>query len=147
MKPIKWIIWGLVGIAVLAGASLIIYNHNSLTSKNNKNKEIQSSEIVKTSYSSEYGNYMTDLKGRTLYEYNKDSQGLSSCLGACIVVWPPYQTTTQPKLLPSGFGYIKRSDTGYFQYTYNNKPLYYYQSDNAGDIKGNQIGGFSIIKE
>ena len=146
MKPIKWIIWILVGIVVLGGASLAIYNHSVTTSKTSKTKQIQSAAIVKVNYSSKYGNYLTDLTGRTLYEYNKDTNGLSSCLGACIVVWPPYQTTTQPKLLPAGFGYIKRSDTGYFQYTYNGKPLYYYESDTVGNIKGNQIGGFSIIK-
>ncbi len=140
-------VWIVLGVAILIGASLAIYNHNVSTNKKDQSKEISASNITKTQYNSKYGYYLTDLNGRTLYQYNKDSNGLSSCLGACIVVWPPYQTTKLPKLLPSGFGYIKRTDTGYYQYTYKNKPLYYYELDKPGDIKGNQIGGFFIIKD
>ena len=142
---LKWMLSVLTGVIVIVVCSVAIYNHVKTDQKNSQISAKANSKIVKSSYSPSVGNYMTDLKGKTLYVYTKDSNGLSSCLGACIVVWPPYQTSTEPKLLPANFGYIKRSDTGKFQYTYNSKPLYYYNLDGSSGIKGNQVGGFAII--
>lgn len=130
-------------LIIIIVASFFIYQHSTI--ENNTTNTTKTNAIVLTKYNQQVGNYLTDLKGRTLYQYNKDSNSLSSCFGACIVVWPPYQTTILPKNLPKGFSYVKRSDTGQYQYVLNGKPLYYYQSDAIGEIKGNSIGGFSIV--
>ncbi len=141
-SSLKWSVAIIIPIFIIV-VSIFIYNHSASTKLNNTNS--QNNEIVLTKNNQQLGNYLTDLKGRTLYEYNKDTNSLSSCFGACIVVWPPYETTVMPKNLPKGFSYIKRSDTGQFQYVLNGKPLYYYKLDTVGQIKGNLIGGFSIV--
>jgi predicted lipoprotein with Yx(FWY)xxD motif len=86
------------------------------------------------------GTYLTDAAGRALYLWVADSNGKSSCSGACASIWPPLTSKAAPTgsggVKASALGTITRSD-GAKQVTYNGHPLYYFASDtSAGTTKG-----------
>lgn len=88
------------------------------------------------------GNYFVDSKGMTLYNFKKDSQGKSTCIGECSGMWPVFFTTNitvPPGLKASDFGTITRND-GKKQTTYQGMPLYYFTDDKKpGDSHGNGV--------
>jgi predicted lipoprotein with Yx(FWY)xxD motif len=92
------------------------------------------------------GRVLVDSEGSTLYEFEKDKGGSSSCYGACAKNWPPLLTKGSPT--PSNgasaakLGTTKRSD-GTVQVTYADRPLYTFVSDaKPGDAKGNNFDAF-----
>jgi predicted lipoprotein with Yx(FWY)xxD motif len=92
------------------------------------------------------GKVLVDDKGMTLYMFEKDKGGKSSCDGACATAWPPLFTTG--KAMPGSgvkaslLGTTTRSD-GKMQVTYHGWPLYYFVKDKApGDMTGQDIKGF-----
>jgi predicted lipoprotein with Yx(FWY)xxD motif len=92
------------------------------------------------------GTILVDGKGMTLYLFQKDKGGKSSCDGACATAWPPLLTTG--KAMPGSgvkaslLGTTQRSD-GSTQVTYNNWPLYYFINDKApGDTAGQNVDAF-----
>ena|ERR1700690_1976307 len=88
------------------------------------------------------GSYLVDAKGMTLYNFKKDSQGKSTCMGECGGMWPAFFTaniTVPPGLKASDFGTITRND-GKKQTTYQGIPLYYFTDDRKpGDTHGNGV--------
>lgn len=103
--------------------------------------------IVMTKTDPTKGDYLTDPKGMTLYTFDKDTNGTSSCYGGCAKTWPPYLESSTPNNLPENVGATKRTD-GTTQYTWKNMPLYYYATDQKpGDITGDGVNGvWHIIK-
>ena len=91
------------------------------------------------------GQIIVDSRGRTVYLFEKDSHGSSTCYGACAGIWPPLTTTSTPKAtggLTAQVGTVKRTD-GTMQVTYNGHPLYYYAGDTAsGQTKGEGLDQF-----
>jgi predicted lipoprotein with Yx(FWY)xxD motif len=87
------------------------------------------------------GSILVDRSGDTLYLFEKDSGGASSCAGACAKAWPPY--TAKGAALHPGPGVkaallksMTRAD-GTKQLTYDGHPLYTFSGDSkAGDIAG-----------
>ncbi|MEV5572343.1 hypothetical protein AB0L06_20045 [Spirillospora sp. NPDC052269] len=95
------------------------------------------------------GKILVDGKGRTVYLFEKDQGGKSSCTGACAAVWPPVPAKGKPQAgsgaNASMLGTTSRGH-GIMQVTYNKHPLYYYTPDTGtkGSAKGeglNQFGG------
>ena len=86
------------------------------------------------------GMALVDEDGKTLYLWEADKNGTSTCSGPCAAAWPPV-TTSGPPQAGSGvdkslLSTVKRSD-GAEQVTYNGHPLYYYVGDTAaGMAKG-----------
>ena len=102
--------------------------------------------IYKTMSDPKLGSYLTDEKGMTLYTYSKDTVGVSNCSGKCITNWPAYGPKTMPTNLPANITVITRTDKS-LQYAWKGMPLYYFASDvKAGDITGNGVGGFTVVK-
>ncbi|HWE81878.1 MAG TPA: hypothetical protein VG265_09525 [Gaiellaceae bacterium] len=91
--------------------------------------------------------FLTDGDGHTLYLFEKDSNGTSSCDGACASVWPPYEVDGKPTaaagLQASQLATTKRAD-GDRQVTYDGHPLYYYAGDASkpGSTDGSAIDQF-----
>src|SRR3954451_24343385 len=86
------------------------------------------------------GRFVVDAHGRTLYLFEKDKHGRSSCYGTCAKVWSPYLTKGRPSaragLASEKIGTTKRRD-GTTQVTYAGHPLYRYDDDHrAGQTKG-----------
>jgi predicted lipoprotein with Yx(FWY)xxD motif len=85
--------------------------------------------------------------GMTLYVFDKDKGGVSSCYDDCAAKWPPYLAKTGEKNLKD-WSMVKRKD-GAEQWAYDGKPLYFYAGDSkAGDKTGDGLGGvWHIIAE
>jgi len=100
---------------------------------------------INVSANATLGNILVDGKGMTVYTYDKDTAGTSTCTGACAAIWPAVLTNGAPTggtgVDSSKLGTISLPD-GSSQVTYNSKPLYYYSKDMAaGDVNGNGVGG------
>jgi predicted lipoprotein with Yx(FWY)xxD motif len=94
-------------------------------------------------HSGSLGTYLSDGKGRTLYEFAKDTAGTSTCTGSCATFWPPLIATGAPAagsgVSAGQLGTTKRSD-GSVQVTYAGHPLYYFaKDDGAGDTYGEGV--------
>ncbi|HEX4540956.1 MAG TPA: hypothetical protein VH112_11990 [Acidimicrobiales bacterium] len=95
---------------------------------------------------SSLGQLLVDSQGRTLYLFQKDSGGASSCTGACATAWPPLPATGQGTVSgganASLLGTTPRSDGGP-QVTYNGHPLYRFSGDQKpGDTNGEGVNAF-----
>ena len=86
------------------------------------------------------GRVLVDARGHTLYLFDKDKRGMSSCSGACAAYWPPAITTAKPRagagVNASRLGMTRRAD-GRRQVTYAGHPLYTF----IGDKKPGQTTG------
>lgn len=92
--------------------------------------------------SSDLGTILTDADGRTLYLFENDNQGDSTCYDSCADNWPALTGTAQAGQGADGsmLGTTTRTD-GTTQVTYNGWPLYYFSGDSQpGDINGQGIG-------
>lgn len=96
--------------------------------------------------SSKLGKILVDARGRTLYLFERDKAGTSSCFGGCATAWPPYITSAAPQAgngtSAAELGTTSRSD-GKTQVTYHGHPLYYYVGDSkVGDTTGEGVNAF-----
>jgi predicted lipoprotein with Yx(FWY)xxD motif len=83
------------------------------------------------------GGMLVDAKGMTVYTYDKDSGGKSTCTGQCAENWPAVKAGDAPLSAP--YGSIARED-GSKQLTYKGKPLYTFVKDKkAGDKAGDKV--------
>jgi predicted lipoprotein with Yx(FWY)xxD motif len=105
---------------------------------------IASPVTLKVSQNATLGSFLTDQNGMTLYSYSNDTNGVSTCTGACQTNWPPVLTTGTPVAgdpsINGQLGVTSRTD-GSQQVTYNGAPLYYFIKDmKAGDTNGQGVG-------
>jgi predicted lipoprotein with Yx(FWY)xxD motif len=92
------------------------------------------------------GRTLVNAQGRTLYLFQRDKQGRSTCSGACATNWPPLIATAKPvagsEVKASLIGTTKRAD-GRLQVTYNHHPLYLFIKDaKKGQTSGEGIDAF-----
>lgn len=100
-----------------------------------------SNEIYLVKNDSNKGNYLTDLKGMTLYSFDRDTIGRSNCYDSCAITWPAYVFSVNPSSIYENIGVITRTDRNK-QWAWKGKALYFYSGDkNAGDINGDGIEG------
>ena len=96
--------------------------------------------------STSLGKVLVGANGRTLYLFEKDTGGMSSCTGGCAAAWPPFTTTGKPSagtgVNAAMLSVTKRPD-GKSQVVYAGHPLYYYSADTkAGDTNGQGLSAF-----
>jgi predicted lipoprotein with Yx(FWY)xxD motif len=83
------------------------------------------------------GKVLTDPKGMTLYTYDLDSSGKSTCFENCIETWPPAMAAANENASGS-FTLIQRGMGR--QWAYKGKPLYLWKDDKKpGDITGDRV--------
>lgn len=88
--------------------------------------------------------------GHTLYNFDRDSPGVSRCTGGCIATWLAFsiasgQVPIGGPGMPGALGTITRGD-GTLQVTYKGLPLYFFHSDaKPGDTRGNYTG-WSLVR-
>jgi predicted lipoprotein with Yx(FWY)xxD motif len=92
------------------------------------------------------GKVLVDSSGNTLYLFEKDTAGKSTCTGACATNWPPLQAAGKPVAgegaNAAALGMTTRSD-GKQQVTYNGHPVYRYSGDTKpGDATGQGLNAF-----
>jgi predicted lipoprotein with Yx(FWY)xxD motif len=148
-------IWAIIVIIIIVVGGWFIYQSMSgtatpaptTTTTTTAGTPATSDNIYLTANDPTKGAYMTDFAGKTLYTYSKDTSGVSNCSGACATAWPPYISGAAAQgALPTGISLITRAD-GSQQFAYNGMPLYYFATDlSAGQITGDGVGGFSIVK-
>jgi predicted lipoprotein with Yx(FWY)xxD motif len=96
--------------------------------------------------SSGLGRVLVDGRGRTLYLFENDKRGKSTCSGRCASFWPPLIASAKP-LATTGaktslLGTTKRGD-GRLQVTYNHHPLYTFVNDiRKGQTNGQAVDAF-----
>ena len=83
---------------------------------------------------------LVDAAGRTLYTFDNDSDGTSTCNDRCTMYWPPALATADTPR-SSEFSIVVRED-GTDQWAFKGKPLYRFYGDTApGDVNGDDRGG------
>jgi predicted lipoprotein with Yx(FWY)xxD motif len=92
------------------------------------------------------GRTLVNAQGRTLYLFQGDKQGRSSCSGACATNWPPLIAAAKPVagsgVKASLLGTTKRAD-GRMQVTYNHHPVYLFIKDaKKGQTSGEGLDAF-----
>lgn len=92
------------------------------------------------------GPILVDARGRTLYLFEKDRNGLSMCAGACASYWPPL---TSHAAVRAGSGVHKslltlgKAHNGVRQVLYAGHPLYTFVGDRrAGQTSGEGLTNF-----
>ena len=90
---------------------------------------------------------VTNMKGMTLYTFDKDTAGKPTCDGDCAKMWPPYAGLAGENF-GEGWTLVPRTD-GTLQWAYDKKPVYFFMNDvKAGDMLGDGMKGiWHVIKE
>jgi predicted lipoprotein with Yx(FWY)xxD motif len=92
--------------------------------------------------SSDLGDILVDAEGVTLYVFDSDTDGTSTCYEDCAANWPALtgEVTAGEGVDESLLGTTERDD-GETQVTYADRPLYYFAGDQAaGDTNGQGVG-------
>jgi predicted lipoprotein with Yx(FWY)xxD motif len=91
---------------------------------------------------SDLGPILVDGEGRTLYRFEKDSDGATACAGECAGIWPPMPAdgvVAAEGVDAALLGSLQRED-GTEQLTYAGRPLYYFAQDaEPGDTNGQGV--------
>jgi predicted lipoprotein with Yx(FWY)xxD motif len=146
----KKTIWIVVVILAVIGGYAIFHKSapktivTSYSSSSNTNTS--SGKVVLTETNSTVGTYLADPDDNTLYTHGSGSAGVTSCTGPCLSAWPAYIDKGATVGLPTNIGTITRADNGEVQYTYKGAPLYYFASDSQGQVTGNGVANFYIVK-
>ncbi len=92
------------------------------------------------------GSVLVDARGRTLYLFEKDHNGMSMCNTACVAYWPPFVSHGTPR---AGTGVkqslltLARAHNGMRQVLYAGHPLYTFVGDKrAGQAAGEGLNNF-----
>jgi predicted lipoprotein with Yx(FWY)xxD motif len=84
------------------------------------------------------GGVLVNTNGMTLYTFDKDAAGKSTCNGPCATLWPPAMAPADAKA--EGDMNVVMRDDGAKQWAYKGKPVYMYSGDKkAGDITGDNF--------
>jgi predicted lipoprotein with Yx(FWY)xxD motif len=93
---------------------------------------------------SSLGKILVDSKGMTLYMFEPDNKGPSTCTDKCLAAWPSLAgpVTAGTGVDASMLGTATRPDNGQAQATYGGWPLYtFIQDAKPGDVAGQGSGG------
>jgi predicted lipoprotein with Yx(FWY)xxD motif len=99
------------------------------------------------------GKVMVDMKGMTLYVWDKDTKGAakSACVDKCIAAWPPFIAPADAKAEGKWTivdGLDKDGKTPVKMWAYDGWPLYYFAKDaKPGDVTGDMVGNtWHVVK-
>lgn len=91
------------------------------------------------------GKTWVNSKGMTLYTYDKDEAGKSTCIEDCAKTWSPMMASKDAK--PEGKWTVIKREDGNAMWAYDGHPIYLYGHDaNPGDVTGNNIDGFHVAQ-
>ena len=92
---------------------------------------------------SDLGSILVDADGMTLYLFESDTAGASTCTADCAATWPPLiaDSPTAGEGVDEALLGTTTRDDGEVQVTYDGHPLYGFASDEApGDTEGQGVG-------
>lgn len=92
------------------------------------------------------GSILVDARGRTLYLFERDRNGLSMCNSACAAYWPPLTSHGAPRAgggVRASLLTLGRTRNGARQVLYAGHPLYTFVGDKrAGQTSGQGLNNF-----
>jgi predicted lipoprotein with Yx(FWY)xxD motif len=92
------------------------------------------------------GTILVDARGRTLYLFEKDRNGVSMCTGACAKYWPPLTSHGTPRAgkgVKQSLLRLVRARNGARRVSYAGHPLYTFVADKrAGQTAGEGLDNF-----
>ena len=94
------------------------------------------------------GKIVVDSDGRTLYAFTNDTDGTSTCTGACATAWPAATVTADPVPGPGVTATLSLVDApdGGTMLKAGKWPLYRFAGDaTAGDTNGQGSGGVWFV--
>lgn len=111
---------------------------------------LSATPVVQVATNATYGKILTTNSGRALYTLDTDHNGLSTCTGTCLSVWPaltvPAGTTPTGGAGVTGTVGASLQSNGTFQVTYNGSPVYTFIGDTAADeVTGQDVNGFFVV--
>lgn len=113
---------------------------------------VVSQETLAIASNKDLGDLLTTPDGMTLYNFSKDTAGVSTCTGDCAKTWVPYTVREGDRLaLPTAakgkIETVKREDNS-LQVAYNGLPLYFFKDDKLpGDAKGQNVANvWAVVK-
>jgi predicted lipoprotein with Yx(FWY)xxD motif len=129
-------------LAVVTGAIVLLAGCGS--SKSSSSNGGGTADV--TVAGSKLGKILVDQSGRTLYLFEADKNGKSTCSGGCAATWPPLRASSPngtDGVDGSALATTTRAD-GSQQVTYHGHPLYYYAGDGttSGSTKGEGLDTF-----
>lgn len=99
---------------------------------------------------SDLGSILVDADGMTLYLFEADTDGSSTCYEDCAASWPALiddAPSAGAGVDESLLGTTEREE-GEVQVTYAGQPLYSFAADRApGDVEGQGVGGVWFVVE
>jgi predicted lipoprotein with Yx(FWY)xxD motif len=116
-------------------------SNSQSNSQSNSKSDTQAASTLETARS-EFGPILVDSKGMTLYMFDPDQGGQSTCDAECLQAWPPVEgpAAAGKGVDDSLLGTTKATD-GARMATYNDWPLYYWAQDQQpGDVTGQAVG-------
>jgi predicted lipoprotein with Yx(FWY)xxD motif len=133
-------------ILLLAGASLTALvlaacGGNSSDNGNGGNSMASSSDFVSTRSVDGFGTVLVDSQDAALYTNDMDRGSKIVCTAGCAADWTPLvapsgdRPTSDDSAVQAKLGTIKRPD-GTSQVTFDDKPLYSFVEDPAGEVTG-----------
>jgi predicted lipoprotein with Yx(FWY)xxD motif len=131
-----------LAIALGAATALVVTTHPKTSSAS----RVSATRAVVSLRKTALGTVLVDARGRTLYLFEKDRNGVSSCSAACLAYWPALTSTGTPR---AGTGVhqslleLARAHNGARQVTYAGHPLYTFVGDKrAGQTTGEGLRNF-----
>ena len=85
-----------------------------------------------------------DADGKTLYTFDRDTGGKSTCVGECAAAWPPFAAPANAKA--TGDWSVIVHDEGTSQWAHDGKPLYTSAKDKAlGSSAGHNVHASTLL--
>jgi predicted lipoprotein with Yx(FWY)xxD motif len=133
----------LLALAIALGIAAVVASVQATASSASR---VSATRTVITLRKTALGTVLVDARGRTLYLFEKDHNGVSSCGAACLVYWPAVTSVGTPR---AGTGVhqsllkLARAHDGARQVTYAGHPLYTFVGDKrAGETTGEGLRNF-----
>ena len=130
-----------LGLLVLAGCASSADGAGSAAGSRSSSGGGSADAVLRTA-DSPLGQIAVAADGLTVYVFDEDTEGTSSCTGSCADLWPPVTAgTADPQVdgVTGDVGTITRDD-GTLQVTLEGRPLYTYDGDSdPGDVTGHGV--------
>jgi predicted lipoprotein with Yx(FWY)xxD motif len=134
----------LLALAIALGAAAALVA--AVQTKTSSASRVSATGTVVAMRKTALGTVLVDARGRTLYLFEKDRNGVSSCSAACLAYWPALTSIGTPR---AGNGVhqsllkLARAHNGARQVTYAGHPLYTFVGDKrAGQTTGEGLHNF-----
>jgi predicted lipoprotein with Yx(FWY)xxD motif len=133
---------GIVLGAIGAATMLVATSQATVSSKS----RVRATGTVVALRKTAIGTILVDSRGRTLYLFEKDRNGVSTCNATCVSYWPAFTSHGTPRAEKGVHQSLLRlspSHNGVRQVTYAGHPLYTFVDDKrAGQTTGEGLSNF-----